>query len=42
MRNREQGCHADFAIREEVESLASMLLTHEGWEFELQIMDALE
>jgi hypothetical protein len=25
-----------------VENLASMLLTHEGWSFELQIVDALE
>jgi hypothetical protein len=25
-----------------VENLASMLLTHEGWEFELRIVDALE
>jgi len=25
-----------------IENLASMLLTHEGWEFELQIVDALE
>jgi len=25
-----------------VDNLASMLLTHEGWSFELQIVDALE
>jgi hypothetical protein len=25
-----------------IENLASMLLTYEGWEFELQIVDALE
>jgi hypothetical protein len=25
-----------------IENLAAMLLTHEGWEFELQIVDALE
>jgi hypothetical protein len=25
-----------------IENLVAMLLTHEGWEFELQIVDALE
>jgi hypothetical protein len=25
-----------------IENLVSMLLTHEGWEFKLQIVDALE